>query len=184
MRKFFGIVAGLIIFLEIFSPIVTSAIISTAPVPGGGFSRKPCFDLTSCAITIGIAVFLEVFGSKLKCLFGGDEPGLPDGISIDDLIPDSAYDAIPGVSSLGGKAGFFGGKIAAKFPCKCGKGLGVSEVMVISQPRPAIVAVTRSTKIYKYGSFRDGNWVLGKASNNMACKIPKAVGIDFIGTGK
>lgn len=180
-----NVVALILVFVILSMPITSLAYISTVPPPtsGGGFQFL-CGDLTSCAIVIGIQVFLTLFGDKLKCLFGSEEDIFEAGLNPEDLIDDSAYDNLLGVNSLTDTTGPFGGRILIKEKCKCGAKLGVKDVMMIGPPRGTMVAVTYSTKVYNYKSFNLGNWVLGRSTGEVVCRIPKALRISFIGTSR
>lgn len=184
MHKF---VASLLIFVFFVLPFTGLAYISTAapitPVSGGGFSFI-CADLTSCAIVAGIQAFLALFGGKLKCLLGSEKDLFAAGLSAQTAIPDTAYDNLSGVKSLTDTRGPFGGQILTKQKCKCGGKLGVKEVMMIGPPRRTMVAVTSGTKIYDYRSFNMGNWVLGRSTDQVVCRIPKALAISEIGTSR
>ncbi|MEK7502816.1 MAG: hypothetical protein AAB556_00020 [Patescibacteria group bacterium] len=183
------LIASLLIFVFLgvllLVPIPTSAIIKIGGVtPKSGFTFKPCADLTSCAIIIGIQVFLTLFEGKLKCLFGSEQDIFKAGLTPQTVIQDSAYDSIAGVKSLTDTQGNFGGQILTKQKCKCGGKLGVKEVMMIGPPRRTMVAVTSGTKVYDYRSFQPGNWVLGRSTGQVVCRIPKALMIEEIGTSK
>jgi len=173
-----------LIFVFLTFPGVSVAYISlvAAPVAGGGFI--PCGDPTSCAIIIGIQVFLKIFGSKLKCLFGSQQDIFAAGLSPETVVQDSAYDNLPGIKSLTDTQGPFGGQILSVQKCKCGAKMGVKEVIMVGPPRRTMVAVTSATKVYDYKALRGGNWVLGRSNNQVVCRTPKALGITEIGTSR
>lgn len=181
MHKFLAL---LLVSIFLAFPGTSLAFISTAvaPATGGGFI--PCADPTSCAIIIGIQVFLKIFGSKLSCLFGSEKDLFAAGLTSQTVVKESAYDNIAGVKSLTDTTGPFGGQILTKQKCKCGGKLGVKEVMMIGPPRRTMVAVTSSTKIYDSRSFNPGNWVLGRSTSEVVCKIPKALAVEMIGTSR
>lgn len=182
MRKF---VSSLLVFVFFALPFTglayTSPVAPITPVSGGGFSFI-CADLTSCAIVASIQAFLTLFGSRLSCLFGSEKDLFAAGLSPQTVIQSSAYDNIAGVKSLTDTKGPFGGQILTKQKCKCGGKLGVKEVMMIGLPRRTMVAITSSTKVYDYRSFKPGNWLLGRSTSQVVCRIPKALGIAEIGT--
>lgn len=155
---------------------------STAGGIGGLF--KPCADPTSCAIIIGIQVFLTLFGGKLKCLFGSEKDLFAAGLTSQTAIQDNAYDNIVGVKSLTDTTGPFGGQILTKQKCKCGAKFGVKEVIMVGPPKRTMVAATSGTKVYDYRSFNPGNWVLGRSTGEVVCRIPKALAIEMIGTSR
>jgi hypothetical protein len=175
--------AFMLIFVFLALPWFSMAYVSLVPVPAGGFPTL-CADPTSCAIVIGIQVFLKLFGSKLSCLFGSEKDLFAAGFTAQTVVQDGAYDNLPGIKSLTDTKGPFGGQILSKQKCKCGGKLGVKEVIMVGPPRRTMVAVTSSTKIYDYRSFNAGNWVLGIATGDVVCRIPKALGIAEIGTSK
>lgn len=181
MHKF---VALLMIFVFLASPSISLAYISivTTPATGGGFI--PCADPTSCAIIIGIQVFLALFGSKLACLFGSENDMFAAGVTPQTAVQSNAYDNLPGIKSLTGTQGPFGGQILSVQKCKCGGKLGVKEVIMVGPPRRTMVAVTSGTKVYDYRAVRGGNWVLGRSTSEVVCRIPKALAIEMIGTSR
>jgi len=185
MHKF---VASLLVLIFLTIPVSSTAIISTvtpiAPVSTPGGIPFLCGDPTSCAIIIGIQVFLKLFGSKLSCLFGSEKDLFAAGFTSQTIVQDSAYDNLPGIKSLTDTAGNFGGQILSVQKCKCGGKLGVKEVIMVGPPRRTMVAVISATKVYDYRSVRGGNWVLGMSTSQVVCRIPKALGISQIGTSR
>lgn len=156
---------------------------STAGTIGGGIPYI-CADPTSCAIIIGIQVFLTLFGGKLKCLFGSEKDLFAAGLSSQTVVQDSAYDNLLGIKSLTDTKGPFGGQILSVQKCKCGGKLGVKEVIMVGPPRRTMVAVTSTTKVYDYRAVRGGNWVLGRSTSEVVCRIPKALAVEMIGTSR
>ncbi len=173
--------------------MAASAIISNVPIsPGGGFTFKPCFDLTSCAITVAISVFFQLFKSKIACLFGS-ETGIGDIIK--GGIKGSSFTAAQKVGvdnflNIVNKSENFGGQIIQVMECKCKGGdiandfLDKHDVFVVGNPLPAVVAPTISSKIYNYNSLKEGNWVLGQKTNTKVCRNPIAYGIKQVGTSR
>ena len=170
---------------NLISPGVTAGagFTSTAGTIGGGVPYI-CADPTSCAIIIGIQVFLTLFGGKLKCLFGSEKDLFAAGLTDKTAISESAYDNLAGIKSLTDTVGPFGGQILSVQKCKCGSKLGVKEVIMVGPPKRTMVAVTSTTKIYDYRAVRGGNWVLGISTGEVVCRIPKALGIAQIGTSR
>src|SRR3989344_4039041 len=181
------LVALFLILAFWMSPVVSTAYIKIPTAsPGGGLGGffKPCGDPTSCAIFIGIQVFLILFESKLACLFGSETDMFAKGLSPSTVVKNETYDNIAGVRSLTDTIGSFGGQILSKQPCKCGAKLGVKDVIMVGPPKRTMVAVTSATKVYDYKATNDGNWVLGISTNEIVCRIPKALGIAKIGTSR
>lgn len=180
--------AFMLIFVFLALPSISAAYISiaapVAPVLSGGNFSFLCADPTSCAIIIGIQVFLTLFGGKLKCLFGSEKDLFAAGLTAQTAIPDSAYDNLSGIKSLTDAKGPFGGQILSVQKCKCGAKLGVKEVIMVGPPKRTMVAVTSATKVYDYRAVKGGNWVLGRSTNQVVCRIPKALGISEIGTSR
>lgn len=174
----------ILIFVFLVLPNVGAAYISTAPVPTGGGFPVLCGDPTSCAIIVGIQVFLTLFGSKLKCLFGSEKDLFAAGFTSQTAVQDSAYDNLLGIKSLTDTKGPFGGQILSVQKCKCGAKLSVKEVIMVGPPRRTMVAVTSTTKVYDYRSIKGGNWVLGISTGDVVCRIPKALGISEIGSSR
>lgn len=174
----------MLIFVFFVFPNISLAYISlvAGPAAGGGFI--PCADPTSCAIIIGIQVFLQLFGSKLSCLFGSEQDLFKAGLTSQTVVQDSAYDNLPGIKSLTDTQGPFGGQILSVQKCKCGAKLGVKDVIMVGPPRRTMVAVTSATKVYDYRAVKGGNWVLGRSTGQVVCRTPKALGIAEIGTSK
>lgn len=177
MHKF---IIVLLIFTFLLSPGISMALISLV----GGGSPVICAEVISCGIIIGIQAFLTLFGGKLACLFGSAKDMFAAGFTTKTVVQDGAYDNLPGIRSLTDTVGPFGGQILTKLKCKCGGKLGAKETMMIGPPRRTMVAVTSATKVYDYRSLNVGNWVLGISTNQVVCKIPKALGIAQIGTSR
>lgn len=181
MRKF---IALLLVFSFLALPELSIAITPTVPPASGGGFPAICADPTSCAIIIGIQVFLVLFGSKLKCLFGSEKDIFAAGLTPQTVVGNGAYDNLFGVRSLTDTNGPFGGQVLGVQKCKCGKKLGVQNVMMIGPPRRTMVAVTSATKVYDHRAVRGGNWVLGRSTSQVVCRIPKALAIEEIGTSQ
>lgn len=179
MHKF---IIVLLILTFLLSPGTSMALISL--VGGGGGGPVICAEAISCGIIIGIQVFLTLFGGKLACLFGSAKDMFAAGFTAKTVVQDSAYDNLPGIKSLTDTQGPFGGQILTKLKCKCGGKLGAKEVFMVGPPRRTIVAVTSATKVYDYRSLNVGNWVLGVSTNQVVCRIPKALGVAQIGTSR
>lgn len=177
----------MLIFVFLVFPGVGAAYIPTAvpvPVPAGGGFTFICADPTSCTIIIGIQVFLTLFGKKLSCLFGSEKDLFAAGLTKDTVVQDNAYDNLLGIKSLTDTKGPFGGQILSVQKCKCGGKLGVKEVIMVGPPRRTMVAVTSATKVYDYRAVKGGNWVLGRSTGKVVCRIPKALEISEIGTSR
>lgn len=182
MRKF---IATLLIFVFWALPGFSLAILGpSAPGLSGQFLHLCAIHPVACGIASSVALFMKVFGGKLKCLFGSEQDIFKAGFTPQTVVQNSAYDNLLGVKSLTDTQGNFGGQILIKQKCKCGAKLGVKDVIMVGPPRQTMVAITSGTKVYDYGSFDSGNWVLGRSTGQVVCRVPKALGIEEIGTSR
>jgi len=198
MHKFVSIFLVFAVFFVSYALVTSQAhaliyIGAGGGAAGGGLGAflKPCFELTSCGISIAISVFLQLFGSKIACLAGA-QTGFGEIITkgLKGVPAGEVANAKAFVQRLNSKNSNFGGKILQEMECKC-KGLSLSKdflgkkkVYLVGDPMPAAIAPVIGSKIYDYGALKRGNFVLGKTTPVIACVNPVAYAIDQVGTSK
>ncbi len=146
-------------------PVKSEAYISTvAPIIAPAGPIGPII----AGVLIGISVLFTFLG-----FLGPD----CDGLAKDFL-------KIPGIDSIRGGNKAFGGKIVQKIKCTCETFGGIKEVLIVGQPKGALIGATSKSKVYDYNSLNTGNYVLGKTTNKKVCDVPEAYEIDVIGTSR
>src|SRR3989344_6798499 len=83
-------------------------------------------------ILLGISVLLTFFG-----LVGPD---------CDDLA--KKFLSVPNINSIRGGNRDFGGRVTEKMKCECKTTGGVSQVLIIGEPKGALIGATAQSKIY------------------------------------